>query len=143
MYRTALIRSWRRLNASISINLRTRASLFFERLITPSKTSPCRGRWGKIPMFSSGSRANPFSQRFRSNIAHRPDLRISRDAGILGLGNQTLHLNLIVKLTPKRERGIGYETQDHRFTDQHSVDESVATILERLLPRLREYGANE
>jgi len=50
---------------------------------------------------------------------------------------------VIVKLTPKRERGIGYETQDHGFTDQDSVDESVATILERLLPRLREYGANE
>jgi bifunctional enzyme CysN/CysC len=28
-------------------------------------------------------------------------------------------------------------------TDQQTVDESVATILEQLLPRLREYGANE
>jgi len=28
-------------------------------------------------------------------------------------------------------------------TDQQTVDESVATILEQLLPRLREYEANE
>ena len=28
-------------------------------------------------------------------------------------------------------------------TDEQTVDESVATVLEQLLPRLREYGANE
>jgi hypothetical protein len=38
---------------------------------------------------------------------------------------------------------MGKDSNVLGFTDQHSVDESVATILERLLPRLREYGANE
>jgi hypothetical protein len=28
-------------------------------------------------------------------------------------------------------------------TDKQTVDESIATILEQLLPRLRDYGAND
>src|SRR6266446_11013041 len=58
----------------ILINSRTRAFSFFARRITRSKTSPCRGRWGRIPMFSFGSPANLFLERFHFQfcISTRP-----------------------------------------------------------------------
>ncbi len=64
----------------------------FERLITPSKTPPCRGRCGRTAMFSFGSRANPEMLEFWD------------------WATKHYNLNLNVKInTEARERGIGYE----------------------------------
>jgi hypothetical protein len=83
-------------------------------------------------MFPIGSRANPFPAKSRSSITHRHDLRISQMLEFRDWAIKHHDLNLIVEInTEARERRIGYETQDHGFTDQHSVDESVAKILEQ------------
>ncbi len=64
--------------------------------------------------------------------------------GIQSISTKKAHAGEIRDFT-----GIGtpYEApEDPKIvvhTDEQTVDESVATVLEQLLPRLREYGANE
>ena len=118
----------------ISINSRTKAFLFFARRITPSRISPCPGRWVRTQTSSSGWRAKRFSVACRFPVLHIdttyefPEMLEFRE-----WATKHHNLNLIVKInTEARARGIGLRDARSGDSDARTEDGRAATSARRI-----------